>query len=208
LLGLREQRDQIREELGFQSDQTVVLVQSTWGPQSIMERWGPQLLKEALRLQQQSPLRFIASTHPLHWSGRRVAGQPCGEYLLSLEPQGLVVVRPQDDWAISMIASDLVITDNTSLSATYCQLGKPLIFIDLPTKTIPPESTVDRLYQISPHLQNPEELEAMIAAVCQEYPYDDLSQIASEVNSFPGEAAKKMRQELFDLLSIDQTQSR
>jgi len=205
LLSLRGQRDQIRAEYGFRPDQTVVLVQSTWGRQSIMERWGQQLLEEALRLQQQSPLRFIASTHPLHWSGRRAAEHPYGEYLLSLEPQGLSVVRPQDDWARSMIASDLVITDNTSLSATYCQLGKPLIFIDLPIGTIPPGSTVDRLYHISPHLHDPQDLEATIASVSLEYPYDRLIQIASEVNSFPGKAAEKMRHELLALLNSSES---
>lgn len=200
---LVDRREEIRREFGFQSDETVVLIQSTWGPQSIMERWGSQLLEEALELQKSTNFRFIASTHPLHWSGRRVAEHPWGEHLLSLQPRGLRVVRPGDDWAVSMVASDVAISDNTSLAATYCQLGKPLIFINDLEDYLPEGTSISKLYKISPHLANAEDLHRTLCQVQDDYPYEELREIAYAVNSYPGEAEQKIRAELLEVLHLD-----
>lgn len=200
---LVDRREEIRRELGFQPDDTVVLVQSTWGPQSIMERWGPELLDEALKIQDGTEFRFIASTHPLHWSGRRVAEHPWGEHLLSLQPRGLRVVRPEDDWGVSMVASDMVISDNTSLAATYCQLGKPLMFIDGLEDFVPEGSTVGKLYEISPHLASADDLHRTLCQVQDDYPYEQLRHIAYGVNAYPGEAEKKIRAELMEELELE-----
>ncbi len=202
MLELRTRREQIRSEMGFAPADKVVLIQSTWGPQSIMERWGRELLSEAVRLLDEGKYKFIASTHPHHWHGPRAAQQPWGKYLAELKRPGLVVIKPGDDWGKFMVASDLAVTDNTSLSATYCQLHKPLAFIALPEDTVPPGSTVAQLYSISPHLESPAELESMIDQVLKDYPYDKLKQTAHEVNSLPGEAAGRIRRELYRLLDL------
>ena len=199
---LVDQREEIRRGLGFQPEEIVVLIQSTWGPQSIMERCGPQLLDEALQLQEKTKFRFIASTHPLHWSGRRKAEHPWGEYLLDLKPRGLRVVRPEDDWAVSMVASDMAISDNTSLAATYCQLGKPLLFVNELENYVPEGSTVGKLCKISPQLENAEDLHNKLRIITEHYPYEELRKIAYEVNSHPGEAEERIRSALKEILKL------
>lgn len=203
MLEMRARREQIRSEMGFSDSDKVVLIQSTWGSQSIMERCGRELFDEVIRLLNEGKYRFIASTHPHHWQGPRTAQHPWGKYLAELERPGLVVIKPGDDWARFMVASDLAVTDNTSLSATYCQLHKPLVFIVMPDNTIPAGSTVHQLYCISPHLNSPAELQRGLDQVLQSYPYDRLRQIAYETNSLPGEAAGRIRRELYRLLELD-----
>ena len=112
------------------------------------------------------------------------------------------MIRPGDDWARYMVASDLVVTDNTSLSATYCQLQKPLVYVAMPKNTVPVGSTVHQLYSISPHLESPADLKRTITAVLREYPYERLREIAYQVNSCPGEAVANIREELFRLLEL------
>jgi len=207
MLDLRDSRDKIRKEMGFRETSKVVLIQSTWGPLSIMERCGPEIMEHVVRLLDKGSYQFIVSTHPHHWHGPYAEKNPWGKYLVGLERPGLVVIKPEDDWSRAMIASDLVVTDNTSLSATYCQLQKPLIYIEMPDNSIPEASTVNRLYNISPHFKAPADLEKVIEDGLRDYPFDELHKIALEVNSYPGEAAVRVRRELYRLLELSEPSS-
>jgi len=202
MLELNASRRGIRHAMGFSESDKVVLIQSTWGPQSIMERCGRELMAEAIRLLDEGKYKFILSTHPHHWHGPRAVQHPWGKFLLDHERLGLVVIRPSDDWARFMVASDLVVTDNTSLSATYCQLQKPFVFIEIPENTIPDGSTVHQLYSISPHFDSPAHLERAINRSLQSYPYDELQQISHQVNSAPGQAGERIQREMYRLLDL------
>jgi hypothetical protein len=203
MLELVPRRREVRREIGFSDSDLVVLVQSTWGPQSIMEQCGKELFDEMVRLLDQGKYKFIASTHPHHWHGAHAERHPWGEFLLQMERPGLKIIRPGDDWAKFMVASDVSVNDNTSLSSTYCQLHKPMVFIDLPEKTVPEGSTVHKLYSISPHFRSPSDFERAIDQALADYPMDRLHEVALQVNSFPGEAAGRIEQELYRLLALE-----
>lgn len=202
LLALRSQREAIRRKLGFSDDQTVVLIQSTWGPTSLMETVGKALIEQAAALQNDSRYRFILSTHPHHWDGTGSVDTSYGRYLSQQAQRGFHVIRPQDDWRPYMAASDMAITDHTSLSVTYALLGNPMLFVANDAAGVIESMPVGQLMSFLPCLKGPDHLSQQIEAAIQQFPKERLAALAKQINAHPGEAAQRVRNETYQLLNL------
>ncbi len=202
LLALQSQREKIRRGLGFAEGDTVVLIQSTWGPTSLLETVGKDLIEQAATLQNNSRYRFILSTHPHHWDGTGSVDTSYGRYLSQQTQRGFHVIHPQDDWGPYMIASDIAITDHTSLSVTYALLGKPMLCVANDAAGVLKSMPVGQLMDFLPRLQSPDHLAQQIETAVKQFPKERLAALAKQINAHPGEAAQRVQKEAFQLLDL------
>ncbi len=201
LIARQADREEIRRQFGFSDQHTVVLVQSTWGP-SIMESIGRELINQCRQLARQGSCRFILSTHPKHWYGEYSKKHPWGQFLLDQQDEAFVIAKPEDDWAPFMIASDIAITDHTSLAVNYALLGKPMLYVSVSGAELVEQFPVWKLSRVLPYLSTPASLEKELKSALTDFPAAEVEAIAREIVAFPGEAADRMTGHFYELLGI------
>jgi len=204
LLSLRPERDGIRAGFGYFPNDFVILLQSTYGATSLMESIGKALVGKCINLAEAKGWKFILQTHPHHWTGPHAVDHPYGQFLLKQEDKpGITVIHPDEDWAPHMIASDMVITDHTSLSMTYALLSKPTLFVDVPGTQLIEGNPGHRLAQILPKLSSVGNLAEDIKRARDTFPREQVAEIAKDILSYPGEAVERMRSELLGFLGLE-----
>jgi len=127
LLELNKSRSQIRDAMGYHADDYVVLIQSTFR-ESLIEDLGVELLEQCRTLSLEKNYKFIISLHPNHWRGDYATKHPWGRIASTFESDRIKIRRPDEDANLSLIASDIAVTDHTSLSYNYMLLNKPALF--------------------------------------------------------------------------------
>lgn len=202
LLAENTRREEYRERLGLQPDDIAVLVMSTYGPTSLFHRVGDALLAEALRLQDQ--FRFILSAHPAEYRPRGPGERVWGEFVESQAEHGFLVRRPSESWVPYVIVCDIVLTDHTSVSVHGAILGRPLVFVPIAEGAVEPGSVIQQLRDISPVIQeDSSDLRDALFEALNSYPFDKMRDLVDRMNSCPGQAASRMRQEAYALLGLD-----
>ncbi|MCE6998601.1 hypothetical protein LZG04_27935 [Saccharothrix sp. S26] len=114
-------RERYRSVLGVDAGRPVLLVSSGRGPQSLFAR-APGLLD---RLVTELPDHLVVcQLHPDVWDvhGRR----QILAWTADVRQAGLVVVPPDADWRIPLVAADRVIGDNGPVTAYAVAIGKPV----------------------------------------------------------------------------------
>ena len=206
LLSLRCERERIRSEMGCRPGVRTVLVQSTHGPTSLMETMGRQFVDACVQLAARGGWQFILQTHPHHWHGPRAESQPYGRLLLEQEGKpGIRVLRPHEDWARAMVASDMVVSDHTSILLLYALLGKPILFAAAPDVQLIEGNPLWRLTRTVPRLEGVDGLESALSDAIVSFPREQVAKIASTIVSCPGQAATRMRSEILCLLKLPET---
>jgi hypothetical protein len=202
LLAQVGQREYFRQQLGISQGEVVVLVTSTWGPYCLMEQMGDSLLAQAQKLK--SKFKFIFSVHPLEYRPKANGERVWGQYLSSQPSQGFMVRDPSEDWIPYMLACDILLTDHTSLASRGAVLERPMVYVPVPDEVIDPGGIIWQLRDISPQIKhNASDLADCLATVRETYPYDKLKLIAEKMNSYPKQAAQRIKQEIYPLLEIE-----
>lgn len=102
-----------------------------------------------------------------------------------------------------MIASDIVLTDHTSLALHGALLGRPFVFCPVPDELVEAGTVIRRIRDISPTLRpDASDLRQVLLEAGNSYPFDKLREIASQINSFPHQAADRMREEIYEQLRL------
>lgn len=205
MLSLQSHRDEIRESLGFNRSDKVVLIQSTWGDASLMESVGAALIAEAHKLARRGAYRFILSTHPNHWHGTYAEQHPWGEFIRSKERDGFLVIKPGQRFEEYHVAADVAITDHTGLSLNFALLHKPMVFVPISADTVMPNSWEAQLYALSPKLTDPASLESTLHEAISNYPIDELRALSAKIDSCPEMAAERIREEIYSVLQLPMT---
>ncbi|WP_025351713.1 hypothetical protein [Nocardia nova] len=105
---------------------TVVLLTSTWGPDSLFGRRSdlPETVAAALPVDDFRPLLLL---HPGVWSAH--SPWQIRAWLARAQEAGLRVVEPQH-WQAALLAAHAVISDHSSLGLYAAALAKPLLLTD------------------------------------------------------------------------------
>ncbi len=194
-------REEYRRRYGFKPEDVVVFVTGTWGPHSLFRRIGDAFLERARELP--GEYRFILSVHSLEYLHQPTGERVWGEYLREQRKHGFVVREPWEDWAPYMIASDILLTDHTSLAVHGALLGRPFVWSPVPDDLVEPGTVIRQIRDISPILRpDASDLRQALMQARNEYPLDKLREIASQMNSCPHQATEKIRTELYAQLSL------
>lgn len=200
LLAQIDRRDEFRCQLGYKSSDTVVLVLSTFGPDSLFQTMGDDFLEQSRKLQ--GEFCFILSVHPNEYCSRALGQRVWGEYLRSQREYGFVVREPSERWIPYIVACDIVITDHTSLCDAAALLERPIIFVPVRDELIWKGSVRWKLRQFAPVLKETQQLREVLVAAKNNYPLQKLHKLATTINPHPGEAAECIRKQIYDLLKI------
>jgi|GEM_PF-756432 len=194
-------REEFRSRLGFKPNEVVVFVTSTWGPNSLFHRMGDAILAKARELK--GEYRFILSVHPIEYHPQPAGGRVWGEYLREQRQDGFLLREPWEDWVPCMVASDILLTDHTSLGVHGVLLGKPFVFTPVPDELVEAGTVIRQIRDISPILRpDASDLEQALRRARNDYPFDKLREIASQMNSCPNEAADRVREEMYAQLAL------
>ncbi|MEU3184108.1 hypothetical protein ABZ707_07830 [Streptomyces sp. NPDC006923] len=155
ILAARRHRERYRRALGVRQGQRLVLLNSTWNPDSLFgDRGSDDVLPLILRrLTSDLPVdeyRVAAVLHPNIW-----AGHGPGQVRLWLDRArraGLAVVDPLAGWRQALLAADLVIGDFGTVSYYAAALGTPVLLGSASLDGLGPTSPVAEFVRTAPRL--------------------------------------------------------
>jgi hypothetical protein len=188
-----------REALAVAPDQTLVVVCSTWGPQSLFGRRSgllPRLLAELPRRR----FRVVALLHPNVWFGHGV--WQVRTWLAECLRQGLSLVPPESDWRSVLAAADMIIGDHGSATLYGTVTGAPVVLASFPESEVDPASPFGALAAVAPRLSPHMSLrEQLTRAENQRGGYRS---VAERITSAPGRFDRNMRRLMYRLLRLKQ----
>ncbi|WP_344570340.1 translation initiation factor 2 [Streptomyces axinellae] len=198
LLESTPRRDRYRRALGTGRRRLVVLV-STWGPESLLARrpWLP------LRMATELPYDTYQAAlvlHPNEYARKAPFG--LSQDLVPERRAGVLVPGPYEEWASVLVAADCVVTDHGSTALYAAALGLPVLGAYDGGGELLPGTPMARLLEGAPRLTEDAPYEGQLAQALA----GDGAQRARDAASYAfgpsGNALGKLRGHLYGLLGL------
>ncbi|MGH8882854.1 MAG: hypothetical protein ACRD0P_36860, partial [Stackebrandtia sp.] len=142
-------RDRYRQYLGLHPGQRLLVLSSTWGPDSLL-RQIPDLADRLLSELPADDYRVAFILHPNSWDRH---GRPdVHGFLATARRAGLAIVPPEEGWRATVVASDAVIGDHGSVGFYAADVGRPLLLAAFSDTEVPGDSPAAALSQAVPRL--------------------------------------------------------
>ncbi|MGW2592328.1 hypothetical protein ACWCXC_18940 [Streptomyces sp. NPDC001515] len=209
MLAARPYRDRFRRALGVRPDQRLIVVSSTWNPESLFGdgSWheggsgGEADVLSCLlpRLAQEFPVdayRFAAVLHPNIWHGHG-PGQ-IRAWLDRASRAGLVLVDPLAGWRQALLAADAVIGDHGSVTYYAAALGRPVLLAAAPLHALDPGAPISDFLREAPRVVPDAPLRPQLDALVDGH--RPLPGPAAFTSSVPGESAARLRALFYAML--------
>jgi hypothetical protein len=198
LLASMPLRGAYRRALGVRDGQKLILVTSTWGPQSLLGQC-PDLLPRLLAELPASRYRVAASLHPdaWYWHGPWQVRAWQADCVRS----GLTLLPAAEGWRGALAAADLVIGDHGSVTVYAASLGVPLLLAAFPRDQVASGSHVALLGRAAPRLRCDRPLLPQLEQVATSDP-DRYASLRGQITSAPGRAAQLIRSVLYRHLDL------
>ncbi|MEV7777005.1 translation initiation factor 2 [Kitasatospora sp. NPDC088351] len=194
----RDRRDTFRAALGTGGRRLVVL-SSTWGPESLLARRPelPALLASCLP---HDAFQLALIVHPNEYS--RTGRMDLARRLRPALDAGMVLAGPYEQWAALLVAADTVVTDHGSVALYAAALDRHLVAACDGRGELVPDSPMARLLAAVPRLDlaDPETAPALL-----DPPTDapvGTRRFAEAAFALPGESLDTLRPELYKLLGL------
>lgn len=197
-LAARQNRDRYRQAFGIASDETALLLVSTWGPHSLLESRGEEVLRAAMDL----PDNFVTlvTSHPHLWvDGDQISGW--GRRLNELRADRVRVCGPYEDWAPYVAAADVGIIDHSSQALFFSLMEKPTIAAPVPDDVVNSGSPIEQLRGVSPRLDHGDSLLQVIRQAQLSFDRTAFT-MRSSITAHPRESAKRVLAVLYDRLGL------
>ncbi|MFD5627017.1 hypothetical protein [Streptomyces sp. NPDC127072] len=188
-----------REALGVRARQKLVLVCSTWGPDSLLgQGWGT--LERLVTELPGDEYRIAALLHPHVWNAH--GDWQVRSWLAELARSGLILVSPHGDWAGAVVAADHIVGDHGSVSLYGAMTGAPVLMAGRLDADVDPGSPMGELMSFAPRLHGdrpvyPQLKRSSVLRRSQQY-----ERVAARITSEPGRFARRMRALLYRKLRL------
>ncbi|GGU31182.1 hypothetical protein [Streptomyces daghestanicus] len=202
MLAARPYRDRYRRALGAGRDRRLIVLSSTWNPESLFGDGGDDVLPSLLpRLADEFPLdeyRFAAVLHPNVWHGHG-PGQ-IRAWLDRARRSGLALIDPLTGWRQALIAADAVLGDHGSVTYYAAALGTPVLLGPAPSAGLAPDAPVRAFVREAPRLVPGRPLRPQVEALLDGFrPAPGPARFTSSV---PGESAARLRRLFYGLAGL------
>ncbi|MGW3118780.1 hypothetical protein ACWDBW_16845 [Streptomyces sp. NPDC001107] len=202
MLAARPYRDRFRRALGVGRGQRLIVLNSTWNPESLFGDGGDDVLPSLLpRLTSEFPAdeyRLAAVLHPNVWHGHG-PGQ-IRAWLDRARRAGLALIDPLEGWRQALLAADAVIGDHGSVTYYAAALGTPVLLGAAPLAALDPEAPVHEFVRTAPRLDPARPLRPQLDALVAHH--RPRPEPAESVSSAPGESATRLRRLFYDLIDL------
>lgn len=195
----RPLRDVYRRALGVKDGQQLIVVSSTWGPNSLfgLHRELPgRLIAELPR----DRFRVVAVLHPniWHWHGRWQVQAWHADALRN----GLGLIPPEEGWRAALVAADALIGDHGSVTYYAASIGIPVLLATFPDNALDPYSPVVALGKIAPRMSLDRPILPQLNNASVAYSSRDYASLAGRVTSVPGRSGKVIRNMMYRLMEL------
>lgn len=195
LIALEQKRTAVRQDLGIRPDEQVLVIFSTWGPYSLIQRFGPTLLDQISEIVGAYKVYFII--HPLNDREEFPHKNVIWESLAEFKHNGVAErVNPDQSWFPYLVAADIVLTDHTSLLLYYTLLQKPVLFVPLEVQTLTPESLIWKFYKLREPYNPNKALAVQLEAIIQEFPAHEYKSLVTLQLDERGRAKERIQTEI------------
>jgi hypothetical protein len=191
-------RAQYRAALGVADEHKLVVVSSTWQPESALGR-HPDLLDRLLGELSSGGFKVAAILHPNVW---HVHGPfHIRMWLADCLRRGLLLLPPDEGWRAALVAADLVIGDYGSVTRYGAAIGTPVLLSAFPRHDIRPGGVAALLDGRAPHLclDAPLADQVRTSMTCDQTWQCELLEL---LTSRPRRAGAILRARLYDLLGL------
>jgi hypothetical protein len=192
-------RSSYRQAMNVSPRQLLVVVSSTWGPDSLLGRHFSLVRDLAVRLPVDE-FRVVVALHPNIWS--KHSRWQVREWMSDCARAGVLVTEDVDQWRASVVAADLVVGDHGSVPFYAAALGVPVLMPGSADDAVDSRSPIARLMAAVPGLTIDGDLPGTLRTAVAEHDPQRLSGITRLVSSEPGRAAVILREALYRLLDL------
>lgn len=188
MLGSRHRAGRYRRALDDR-DRRIVVLASTWGPDSLLGQW-PDLPERLAAELPYDEYRLVIVLHPGAWA--KHGGWQVRAWLAN---SGAVLVPPEEGWQAALLAADCVLSDHGSLAVYAAALGRPLLLAPRAGAVTVPGSAsaglAGRARRIDPRSALREQIDAAAAPP-----------LSDEAAGSPSTTAARLRELMYAMLRL------
>ncbi|GAA2240642.1 hypothetical protein GCM10010145_03010 [Streptomyces ruber] len=192
-------RELYRETLGVEPWQKLVLVCSTWGPDSLLSRQWDLLDRLALELPPER-FRIVVLLHPHVWNAH--SEWHIRSAFAGLARRGVGLVTQHSEWCGAVVAADHIVGDHGSVSLYGTMTGARILTAGAPDPDLDPSSPMAELRATAPRIRPDQPLVAQLRRSSAVYRPGQYGRIAARLSSEPGQFARRMRTLLYRKLRL------
>jgi hypothetical protein len=191
-------RAQYRRAFGLTPGQKLVVVSSTWQPESTLGR-QPDLVDRVVGALPPDRYRVATIVHPNTWSVH--GGWQVRAWFADSLLRGMLLLPPEDGWRAGLVAADLVVGDYGSVTRYGAAIGVRVMVAPLPEEGMRPDPVIDALRRHAPALRPEKPLLGQIsAAMTSDRSWQE--GLATRITSRPGQAGAILRSAMYRLLGL------
>ncbi|WP_216093793.1 hypothetical protein [Streptomyces abyssalis] len=193
-------RERYRQALGVADGQQLVMVTSTWQPESALGS-HPDLVEQMLDELPPKEYRVAAVLHPNIW-GVHGAWQ-VQAWLEDCLRAGLLLLPPEEGWRAALVAADAVVGDHGSVTSYAAATGAPVLLTPSPPECfLRPGSLAEVVSQGAGRLRLDRSLPEQLQGVLGRRSPHWQARVAGLITSRPGQAAEILRRAMYGLLDL------
>ncbi|WP_328605551.1 hypothetical protein OG943_36980 [Amycolatopsis sp. NBC_00345] len=189
-------RETYRQAFGVQPGQRLVVLSSTWGPESLFGH-DPDLPRRIGSTLDPDAYRIVLALHPNIGQGH--FRWQLETWLAESRRAGVLVLPDEKLWQPALVAADVTIGDHGSVTFYSACLGTPILLAAAPEDTVDPASPIAGLLHSAPRL-SPDNLADQIEQVITRG--QDYSHITALASSAPGKSAELLRDIGYEVLGF------
>ncbi|GAA3572213.1 hypothetical protein GCM10022419_061360 [Nonomuraea rosea] len=201
LVASSRQRRAYRRALRVPDEHELVVVTSTWGPDSLFGRHAG-LLRRMLAELPRDRYRIAALLHPNIWFGHGV--WQIRAWLADCLKKELALVPPEADWRGALVAADHVVGDHGSAAVYGTVCGASVLLVGDVGDDVDPESAGGLLSSAAPRLLLDQPLSAQLRAAAAGHHPGRHAAVVARLTSAPGRFDRNMRRLLYRLMRLPQ----
>ncbi|MER8009228.1 hypothetical protein [Streptomyces sp. NPDC094149] len=188
-----------RRALGARPGQELVLVCSTWGPDSLLGRQWDLLARLAAELPRQE-FRIVVMLHSHVWNAH--SEWHIRSAFAGLARAGVALVSQHAEWAGAVVAADHIVGDHGSVALYGTMTGARILTAGSPDTDLDPGSPMAELRALAPRIHRGRSLRRQLRGTSTAYRAADYARIAARLSSEPGRFASLMRALIYRALRL------
>ena len=196
-----DRRARYRRKFGVTGDRKLIVVSSTWSPDSLLGTW-PDLVRQLLAELPVDEYQVAAIMHPNIWQGH--GPWQLRTWLADSVRAGLALIPPVEGWRAALIAADCVIGDNGATTCYGAALGRPTLLAAFPHDNVASGSPVDVLGTLAAELDARRPLRAQIDDAISIHRPGTFARVASLVTSEPEQSPRLLRGLFYRVMGLSE----